>query len=175
MKKVFIGIGSNINPQENIKKAITLLKKKCTILDISTFYLTPAISTYKQPDYYNGVVLIETSFKPDELKFKVLLKIEESLGRKRTSDKYAPRTIDLDILVYSDSVVIEKDLIIPDPDIYKRKFLTLCLFEISPELILPDTGKKIGEVIKDFKEDEQRKFKPLVNFTQELKDLSFQM
>ena len=80
--------------------------------------------------------------------------IEAELGRIRTQDKYAARTIDLDIALYGDEVINEPELVIPDPDIQKRRFIAIPLLELNPSLVLPDTGEQISslDIIKSGKD-----------------------
>jgi len=165
--KVFIGMGSNIEPFNNIKNACILINEKIKILKISTFYRTEPIGGVIQPDFINGTVEAETDLTPEVLK-NILLEIEKKLGRKRVPDKYSARTIDLDILLFGDIVIKNGFLEIPDPDIYRRYFLAYTLNELEPELILPDFGRSISSVCAEFK---NVFFKPEIGFTAELKDL----
>ena len=142
----FIGIGSNINPEENILMCIELLKKQLTLATSSTFYQTMPIGNRNDPTYINGVVLIETKYSPESLKNLFLHPIEDKLGRVRTNDKFASRTIDLDILLYDDLVVKQDNLNIPDPDILERNFLVASLNEIAPQLIPPGWTKKFQDL-----------------------------
>ena len=103
----FIGVGSNIEPEHNITDALARLSKQVDITGISSFYKTVPLLRENQDDYLNGVWQISTSIPPKELKFGVLRTIEKELHRNRESDKYAPRTIDLDILLYGDMVIQE--------------------------------------------------------------------
>ena len=146
---VFIGIGSNIEPEKNITAAIQLMIKELQILQISNFYKSKAVGDFQQPAFINGVVKITTDLQAKNLKFDVLRKIESQLGRKRTSDKYAPRTIDLDILVYDECIINESDLLIPDPEINKRPFIAIPVFEVDPELIIPRTDIHISEIARE--------------------------
>ena len=123
----FIGVGSNIQPERNISDALARLSKRVDITGISTFYKTTPILRKDQDDYLNGVWQISTSMSPEKLKFDVLRKIEQELHRNRESDKYASRTIDLDILLFGDLIIQEENLTIPDPDIYKRSFIAFPL------------------------------------------------
>jgi dihydroneopterin aldolase/2-amino-4-hydroxy-6-hydroxymethyldihydropteridine diphosphokinase len=151
MTSVFLSLGSNIEPEKNILEAVKLLAEHVRILEASTVYLTEPMRRRSQPKYYNCVLKIETDITPRKLKFDVLRVIEERLGRKRTEDKYAPRTIDIDIIVYGGLRLSTKDLVIPDPEIQKREFLAIPLCEIEPELVLPHTRKMIKEVASRFK------------------------
>ncbi len=140
MTRVFIGVGSNIAPESNIKAAIRLLAEKARLVDISTFYRTPAEGRPEQPDYLNGVLEIETNLAPEDLKKDVLRRIECELGRRRGADKYAARPIDLDILIYGTLEAQSKDLSLPSEDIKTRSFVAIPLAEIAPDLIVPGTG-----------------------------------
>jgi len=83
------------------------------------------------------VVEIETNFSPEELKYKVLRKIEKDLGRRRSRDKYASRTIDLDLILYDELIVKGDNFTLPDPQIAKRPYLAIPLYELNPALVLP--------------------------------------
>jgi 2-amino-4-hydroxy-6-hydroxymethyldihydropteridine diphosphokinase len=151
MANVFIGVGSNIKPEENILKALTLMKKEVTVIDSSTFYRTQPLKRREQPCYINGVVLIETTMEPRTLKYGVLRRIEEACGRMRTGDIYASRPVDLDILLYDDVVLNEPDMTIPDPDIGIRPFIGIPLLELAPRLVLPDSGKTLQTIVTTMK------------------------
>jgi 2-amino-4-hydroxy-6-hydroxymethyldihydropteridine diphosphokinase len=144
--EVYISVGSNIRPEENIPKALESLKKYVRVVATSTFYRTMPIGRPEQPFFLNGVWLIEADRAAQELKFGVLRRIEEDPGRIRTQDTYAARTIDLDIALYGDKVIDEPGLVIPDPDIRKRSFIAIPLMELNPSLILPDTGETISSL-----------------------------
>ena len=165
MPRAFIGIGSNIAPEKNIRAALRLLATSASIKSISTFYREPAIDRPSEPDFYNGVVAIDTDLPPMTLKLKLLRKIEAALGRRRSADKYASRTIDLDLLVYGDLVVSSKQLTLPDPDILTRAFVAVPLCEIAPELLLPGLGVPICEVAERLPKEGMQ---PLPEFTRTL-------
>ena len=161
--EVFIGVGSDIAPEENVPAALVRLKRFVKIKAVSTFYRTPPLGRPQDPPFYNGVVLGETGLSPRELKYSVLRPIEEALGRVRTHDRYGARPVDLDILLYGREVVREPDLCIPDPDLKARAFLARAVLELAPDLILPDTGELLAEVAP------QSEPEPLEEFTERLK------
>ena len=166
MVRAFIGVGSNINPAENVKNAILLLSKKVNILGISTVYQTQPEERQKQPQYYNCVVEIETNFLPEELKYKVLRKIEKDLGRKRSKDKYASRIIDLDLILYDDLALETDKLTIPDPQILSRPYLAIPLCELNPELVLPGSSLSIKKLASNLS---TKGMQPIYNYTELLK------
>lgn len=151
--KVFIGVGSNISPENNIKKAFDLLGKYVAITGVSTFYRTRPLLDRRQNSYLNGVWRIQTDLSYRELKFSILSSIECELHRNGTQDKYASRTIDLDVLLYGDLVIRETNCTVPDPDIYTRPFIAYPLFELEPFLIVPDTNTSIAQVIDTLSEE----------------------
>lgn len=148
MARVFISIGSNINPRENVRKAVIELAEVVTITAISTVFLTKPTGPDDVPDYLNCVVEVETNLDPVEFKFSVIRIIEKRLGRVRTQNRFAPRTIDLDVIIYGDLVMDTEGVKVPDPEIIERPFLAIPLYEIAPKLVLPGSGvaiKKIAE------------------------------
>ncbi len=171
MKRVFIGVGSNIDPEENIRRAITLIKEKARITGVSSFYLTePLYGTGRrsgpgQDPYYNGVLEIEVDLEPLALKKGLLRGIEERLGRVRTRDAHGPRTIDLDIILYDDMVFEGEGLKLPSPEILERAFVAVPLSELAPEVVLPGSGVRLKEVAERFKADEMVE---LAGFTKEM-------
>jgi 2-amino-4-hydroxy-6-hydroxymethyldihydropteridine diphosphokinase len=145
MTRAFVSIGSNIDPGKNVKKALLQLKKQVSIQAISTVYLTEPIGPEVQPPFYNCVIEIATQVPPLELKREVLQRIEDALGRKRTDDKFAPRTIDLDLLLYDDLTMTIDGHTLPDPDIVRRPFLAITLHEIAPGLVLPGSNASVDK------------------------------
>lgn len=133
---VYVAVGANIAPEENIRRGLELLARSTEITGVSTFYRTPAIDRPDQPPYLNGVVRIVTGHLPAQL-VDLLHEIEHALGRVRTEDRYAARTLDLDVLLYGAAVIQEAGLSIPDPDIRHRVFLAAALLELDPALRLP--------------------------------------
>jgi 2-amino-4-hydroxy-6-hydroxymethyldihydropteridine diphosphokinase len=146
MPRAFVAIGSNINPAENVRKALRLLAHEVRLVEISTVYRTDPEGRPEQSPYYNCVIGIETDVPPKELKHRILRRIEEELGRRRSEDQYAPRTIDLDLVLYGDLNFKTEDLTLPDPEILHRPFLAIPLGELVPDLTLAGSGLPIGEV-----------------------------
>ena len=138
MATAFISLGSNIDAELNIQRALGLLSEWSRLTGLSRFYQTAAIGTAPQPDFLNGVARIETDLKPHPLKFEMLRNFEAAIGRVRGEDKFAARTIDLDILLYGDESVDSPDLKLPDPDLFERDFLAACILDIDAAVSLPD-------------------------------------
>ncbi|HET7832022.1 MAG TPA: 2-amino-4-hydroxy-6-hydroxymethyldihydropteridine diphosphokinase [Gallionella sp.] len=153
MARAFIGIGSNIEPDKNVRAAVRSLVRQVHLVGVSTVYFTDALGCPEQPPYFNCVVQIETSLSPMQVKHGVLRPIEDQLWRRRTEDKYAPRTIDLDLIVYGDLAMDEDGLRLPDPDILERPFLAASLLELAPDLVLAGYGLRIGDVAARLQQD----------------------
>ncbi len=166
MVQAFLAIGSNIDPEENVKKAIQKLASQVRVIGISTVYLTEPEGRVEQPLFYNLVVKIDTNIPPRKLKYQVLRRIELELGRKRKQDKYAPRAIDLDLVLYGNVVEKSEDLLLPDPQILDRPFLAIPLGELSPNLVLPGIGLSIRQVIAKLN---PTAMKPMKNFAEVLR------
>lgn len=165
--EAYISVGSNIEPENNILMALDKLMEYVRVKDTSTFYRTMPIGRPEQSFFLNGIWLIETDESPRRLKFEILRKIEEELGRIRTQDKYAARTMDLDIALYGNEVINESDLVIPDPDIRRRSFIAIPLIELNPLLILPDTGEPVSSlnIVR-----ENRDLEAIYGFTNKLRE-----
>jgi len=112
-----------------------------TVVRESSVYETDPVGFLDQPSFLNMVVRIETTKTPLELLAHVL-DVEQRLGRVRTF-RNAPRTIDIDILLYGDQVIQEPDLKVPHPRMLERRFVLEPLHEIDPDLVHPVTGRTI--------------------------------
>lgn len=145
--EVFLAVGSNLDPESNILEALHRIQRRASVTGMSTFYWTEPLDRPDQPPFLNGVWRVETSLPARTLKFDGLRRIEQELGRVRTADKYASRTIDLDIILYGHAVIDEPDLRIPDPDLRTRSFIFLPLLELAPDLVLPDTGERLAAIV----------------------------
>lgn len=167
MARAFIAIGSNIDPEKNVRDAIRCLGRRTRLIAISMVYRTDALGRPEQPHYYNCVVEINTGISPTEVKQALLHGIEQKLGRERTEDKYAPRTIDLDLIVYDDLVMETENLRLPDPQILERPFLAIPLLELAPGLELAAFNLHIGEIAARLPQDGM---KPLKDYTRLLRE-----
>ena len=146
MQRVYIGLGSNLdNPGEQIKKAVSRLSvlPKSTYIKDSGLYLSKAMQLpdddSQQPDYYNAVALLETLLEPLEL-LDLLQSIEAQQGRERV-ERWGPRTLDLDILLFGDLQISSERLQIPHPGLCDREFVLYPLQNIQQELEIPGHGK----------------------------------
>jgi 2-amino-4-hydroxy-6-hydroxymethyldihydropteridine diphosphokinase len=154
--QVYIGIGSNVgNKRENFFEAVTRLTKlpDTRVLKESSLYESEPLGDAKEW-YVNGAVEIETKFKPDML-LKKFKNIERAMGRKKIKKRWGARIIDLDILLYDSAVVKKKNLRIPHPEMSTRKFVLIPLSEIAPQVIHPELGVTISEMLIKVKDDKK--------------------
>ena len=147
MNQLFLITGGNIGDRKkNLENAAKLIRERIgAIKKSSKIYETEAWGVRDQPAFYNQVYLVETSLSPEKV-LKSILKIEEEMGRKRTT-KNAARIIDIDILFFNDQVVNEQNLVIPHPRIADRRFVLLPLNEIAPQMIHPVLKKTMAELL----------------------------
>jgi 2-amino-4-hydroxy-6-hydroxymethyldihydropteridine diphosphokinase len=163
--RAFVGIGSNIHPEESVLGALALLEQKpgIRIVGISTFYRTPALpapgaskaSVETEPDYLNGVVELRTIL--DAVTLAVTLEeTETALGRVRSAERYVSRTMDLDLLLFLSpaplrtSGVSHGETAPPHPEIRTRAFVAVPLLELAPDLLLPPDGTPLKDIADAF-------------------------
>jgi 2-amino-4-hydroxy-6-hydroxymethyldihydropteridine diphosphokinase len=131
-----IGLGSNIDPEVNLVKAAQRLREELAVSCASSVWRSPAEGT-DGPDFLNAVVTITTELDAERLKHEILRLIEAELGRTRGLDKYAPRTIDLDILVFDGQIL--------DNEIWAQPYLAIPLAECAPDLQAKD-GERLSDL-----------------------------
>ena len=147
MEDIYLITGGNEgNPAGNLQLATSLIDKKAgRIMKSSSLYETAAWGKTEQPNFLNQVLLIHTHLEPLDL-LKSILAVENSMGRIR-KEKYGPRTIDIDILLYGDRILNDEELQIPHPRMQERRFVLEPLNEIAPDLIHPVLQKTIGRLL----------------------------
>ncbi|MFB3881528.1 MAG: 2-amino-4-hydroxy-6-hydroxymethyldihydropteridine diphosphokinase [Armatimonadota bacterium] len=168
MARAYLSVGSNIEPAANLRRALRLLARRVKVMGISTVYETRPEGGRAQPPYYNCVVEVDTEAPPSELKRSVLRAIEDELGRKRGADRFASRTIDLDLILYGDLVVSTEELALPDVEIRERPYLAAGVAELNPQLAMPDAGERIADIAASLAEKAPR-MKALRDYTRELR------
>ena len=142
--QVYVAAGSNVDPVVNLRKALDLLAARYESLRISPAYRNAAVG-FTGDDFVNLVVGIATAQPVREL-LRELHAIEEACGRTRLHPKWAPRAMDLDVLVYGDLVVDEPDLKLPRPDLVRRAYMLKPLVDLAPELRHPTLGTTMREL-----------------------------
>lgn len=125
MNRVVVALGSNIEPDSNIAEAKKQLAREFNVVAMSQIVETAPVGYPNQDNFKNGAVLLETPLEPDDVR-SVLKGIETSLGREAGGNRYGPRTIDLDVVVWNDRVV--------DPTYYTRDFVRDAVLAVLPNL-----------------------------------------
>ena len=149
MPQAFLGLGSNLgNRDANLRAAIAALRAAAgvKVVRVSGFLETSPQGGPAQPDYLNAAAEIDTSLSPRPL-LQVLLDIETRLGRVR-KDRWGPRTLDLDLLLYEHKIINEPDLVVPHPRMHAREFVLKPLGEIAPEAYHPILGKSARALLE---------------------------
>lgn len=148
MTEVYIGLGSNLGHRlENVEQAVAEIAElpQTRVTAASSAYLTPPWGNLDQDAFVNQVIAIETGLKPLTL-LRELQQIEIKMGRQ-PEKKWGPRVIDLDILWYGGQQIQLPELQIPHPYLRERLFVLIPLEEVNPELILPEDGMTVKEVL----------------------------
>ncbi|BBN82734.1 2-amino-4-hydroxy-6-hydroxymethyldihydropteridine diphosphokinase [Pseudoalteromonas sp. A25] len=149
MTKVYIGLGANLNePIAQLERAIDALKSLSDshFVGCSRFYGSRPMGPQDQPDYVNAVACIETSLTAETL-LDALQKIELEQGRIRKNERWGPRTLDLDILLFGELQINTERLTVPHYGLCQREFVVYPLLEIAPHLELP-SGDKLTDICK---------------------------
>lgn len=146
-KTVYLSLGSNLGDRAaNLRQALSRLNSIGTVKTVSHFYETEPVEFAAQPWFLNCVVALETEKMPRQL-LAAVLQIEQEMGRRRQREqKKAPRTIDIDILLFGSSVVDTKELTIPHAAMHERRFVLEPLAEIAPEERHPVLRRSIREL-----------------------------
>lgn len=141
LHRAFVALGANLeDPAAQVRAALEALAAlpRVRLVRASSLYRTAPVGVTGQPDYINAVAEVSTDLPPGEL-LTALFRIEEQFGRERHY-RYAPRTLDLDLLLHDELVLHTPDLTLPHPRLHLRAFVLVPLAEIAPDLRLPGRG-----------------------------------
>jgi 2-amino-4-hydroxy-6-hydroxymethyldihydropteridine diphosphokinase len=152
--QVYLGLGSNIAPDKNLVRGVTFLRQYVIVLSISNVWETAPVPPVG-PNYLNAAIFIQTLLTPSLLKSIILRRIEVQLGRIRTSHKNAPRTIDLDILIFDGQLL--------DTKVWTHAFVAVPLAELIPGYTNPTTGETLQEAAARLAKDTVIKIRPEVS------------
>jgi len=148
MPAIYVAAGSNIEPERNLRRALRELRREFPGLKTSPAYRNPAFG-FAGADFINLVVGFESA-KPVHDVTQTLHRVEENCGRPRLAAKWAPRSMDLDILLYGDAVIEEPGLRVPRADLTTKAYMLRPAADLAPEMMHPTLGQTLGELWKAF-------------------------
>lgn len=146
----YLSLGSNIEPEHNLPAAVAHLAGFGRVRAVSTVWETLPVGFTDQPNFLNAAVLLETRLSAQVLREEAIATIETALGRVRTENKNAPRTIDIDIMLFNRDILQAGLRRIPDPEILERPFVAIPLAEIAPDYIHPENGQTLRDIARRF-------------------------
>lgn len=149
MTLAYIAIGSNLaSPLEQVNAAVQALSEipQSRLVAVSAFYRTPPLGPQDQPDYLNAAVVLETALDAETL-LDNTQRIELQQGRQRKAERWGPRTLDLDIMLFGTEIIDTERLTVPHYDMKNRGFMLWPLFEVAPQLIFP-TGESLQAILQ---------------------------
>ncbi|MEE6031302.1 2-amino-4-hydroxy-6-hydroxymethyldihydropteridine diphosphokinase [Avibacterium paragallinarum] len=156
MKQVYIALGSNLaTPVQQLENALQALQQLpySQLVAVSHFYQSKPLGPQDQPDYVNAVACLTTTLAPLDL-LDQLQRIEQEQGRVRLR-RWGERTLDLDILLYGNEIIQSERLTVPHYDMQHREFVIVPLYNIAPNLTLPD-GKNVADLVQQFHHHEMK-------------------
>jgi len=148
MERVYIGLGSNLaEPRQQLHSALQAIGAlpHCQLLGVSSFYLSDPLGPADQPPYLNAVAELDCALAPLEL-LDALQAIERDQGRVRKAERWGPRTLDLDILLFGQRLIDEPRLQVPHYHLHARAFVLYPLAELAPQLTLAD-GRQLSALL----------------------------
>lgn len=150
MNIAYLALGSNIEPERHLPAAVAYLAQFGRVSAVSTVWETPPLGLAQQPNFLNAAVVLETPLSAQALRLEAIATIEAALGRVRTENKNAPRTIDIDIMLFNRDIIQVNQRRIPDPEILERPFVAIPLAEIAPDYVHPETGQTLQMIAAQF-------------------------
>lgn len=153
MARVFLGIGTNEGDRlANISRAAQALAASGVVrlIQMATIAETPPLGP-PQRDYLNTVMEVETTLSPQEL-LGCVKRLEQQLGRAPSPQRWGPRIIDVDILLYADRIVEEPRVTIPHPQMHRRRFVLEPLAQLAPDLVHPVLKRTVRELLENLPE-----------------------
>jgi 2-amino-4-hydroxy-6-hydroxymethyldihydropteridine diphosphokinase len=149
MERVYIGLGSNLaEPREQLRGALKALAAlpSSSLVAVSSLYISDPLGPPDQPRYNNTVAVLDTSLAPLTL-LDALQAIEQAQGRKRKAERWGPRTLDLDILLFGDRLLDEPRLTVPHYHLHARAFVLYPLAEVAPDTLQLADGRHLADLL----------------------------
>ena len=164
MVSVYLGLGSNLRPKENLRRCVLELQQRFELKQLSSVYLSAAVG-FEGEDFLNAVAAVETDLSVEAV-FNELEGVHKLRGRKRGADQFVSRTLDIDLLLYGDEIFETHG--VPRSDILEYSFVLCPLAEIAPALKHPVTGRTLAAHWEDLEKATQ----PLIKLSTNLLDVT---
>lgn len=150
MERVFIGLGSNLaEPRQQLRGAVDALARipETRIAAVSSLYISDPLGPPDQPRYHNAVAALDTSLAPLAL-LDALQSIELAQGRERKAERWGPRTLDLDILLFGERLIDEPRLTVPHYHLHARPFVLYPLADVAPQALQLADGRRLADLLE---------------------------
>lgn len=154
MPKVFIGIGSSVDPERHLRAAVQQLAQRFAPLSLSPVYESEAVG-FEGDNFLNFVASFDSEFSLQEIMTE-LKSVEDLLGRDRHQPRFSPRTIDIDLLLYGNQVLNGTPLVLPRDEITHNAYVLQPLAELAPNLVHPRLKRRMAELWQDYDSSQQR-------------------
>ncbi|MDX1516333.1 MAG: 2-amino-4-hydroxy-6-hydroxymethyldihydropteridine diphosphokinase [Woeseiaceae bacterium] len=148
MARVYLGLGSNVEPVENLRLGVGELRRRYGVIDLSPVYRSAALG-FKGDDFLNLVAAMSTRDSPQAIHAQIE-QIHDRSGRVRGSKRFASRPLDIDILLYGDRILTTPRFDIPRADVLDYSFVLRPLADLAPSLVHPETGRTMAEHWAEF-------------------------
>lgn len=160
MHRAWVLLGSNIDKETNLPAAVAWLRQRAQVVAVSQVYETTPVGLREQPDFFNAAVLIETGLSAQGVMDNLLRPLEAQLGRVRSADKNAPRTIDADLILYDQAIFDLGQRHIPDPDLLQYPHVAVPIAELTPDGLHPETHESLGAIARRLTGGDANKLRP---------------
>jgi 2-amino-4-hydroxy-6-hydroxymethyldihydropteridine diphosphokinase len=151
MATVFLGLGSNVDPQRNLRLAVRELRRRYGSLDLSNVYQNSPVG-FEGSDFLNLVVSLKSDESPVDIHAQIE-SIHDISGREQRNSKFLSRPLDIDLLLYDDLVLDEPPIRLPRADVLNYSFVLRPMRELAPDLVHPVTGRTMAEHWQEFDQD----------------------
>lgn len=148
--RFFLSLGSNIQPEINLPRAVSELAAYGQILAVSSVWESAPVGLEDQPNFLNAALLLGAEMSAESFQETAIPAVEAALGRVRSGHKFGPRTIDIDIMLVNEETLSLGHRSIPSPEILERAFVAIPLAEIEPDYRHPLTGQRLDEIVAGF-------------------------
>ena len=148
--QALLSLGSNMEPERNLPAAVRELARFGRIVRVSSVWESAPFGPPGQPTFLNAAVLLDTPLSARMLKNTAIAEIERRLGRVRSADRFAPRPIDIDIMLFNRDTFVLGKRRIPDREVLERPFVAIPLAEIAPDYRHPETGETLAAIAARF-------------------------